>query len=209
MCQNPRDFDDWYKSHPHYYSVPSDGLIKCLKDYAIGPCKTLDVGCGQGRNALWLASKGFQVAAIDNSHFAIQALKKAANAQRLRIDARLTDIRSFDFGVGLFDLIVIQTTLNHLDLDYIPVCCEKIVESLALQGVIYCVVFTTEDPGFKAHSEIASECANMVKHYFSSGELRRLFSKLEILEYKEYTKADNTHGPMHFHGKAKLIGRKT
>jgi len=208
MHQNSNNFDDWYKSHPNYYSHPSDGLIKCVKDYAIDPCKTLDVGCGQGRNALWLASKGFQVVAMDNSRVAIETLKKAARDQRLQIDARLADIRSFDFGSEQFGLVVILTTLNHIDPEYIPACCKKIIESLTSKGIIYCVAFTTEDPGFKGHSEISSECSHTVNHYFSPGELQRLFSKLEILEYKEYTKVDNTHGPAHYHGKAKLIGRK-
>lgn len=208
MHRNPNNFDDWYKSHPNYYSQPSDGLIECLKEYSIDPCKALDVGCGQGRNALWLASKGFQVVAMDNSLVAIRMLKKTAKAQGLQIDARIGDARSFDFGARQFGLIVILTTLNHLESEYISACCKKIIDSLTPIGIVYCVSFTTEDPGFKGNSEMASECSQIVKYYFYPGELQHLFSELEILKYEEYTKFDSTHGPEHHHGKAKLIGRK-
>lgn len=208
MRQNSNDFDDWYQNHPNYYSQPSDGLIECLKEFGIGPCKAIDVGCGQGRNALWLASKGFEVVAVDNSPGAIGSLKNAAKAQGLQIDARVADIRSFDFGTRQFELVVILTTLNHLESEYIPDCCKRIIKSLTPNGVIYCVSFTTEDPGFKGNSRQSSECSGTVKYYFLPGELKQLFSDLEVMKYKEYTKADDTHGPLHYHGKVKLIGRK-
>jgi len=208
MRKSSADFDNWYRSHPDYYSRPSDGLIKCIEDYQIDPCNALDLGCGQGRNALWLASKGFQVVAVDNSSVAIQTLKRAAEAQGLRIDAQLADIHSFHFGSRRFGLEVILTTLNHLEPDYVPSCCDKIVESLANGGIVYCVSFTTEDPGFKGDSEKSSECTHFVKHYFSPGELGQLFSNIEILEYREYIKLDDSHGAIHYHGKVKLVGRK-
>ena len=78
MDYNLNNFEDLYERHPDYYSSPSDGLINFLKEYRIKPCKTLDVGCGQGRNALWLASNGFQVVAVDNSFAAIESLEKSA-----------------------------------------------------------------------------------------------------------------------------------
>lgn len=208
MHQHSNNFNDWYSNHPNYYGEPSDGLIKCIKDYRIEPCRAIDVGCGQGRNTLWLASKGFQVVALDNSRSAIETLKKAAKAQNLKIDIRLADIRSFDFGTEKFDLVLIQTTLNHLEHNYIPAVCEKIMKSLAPKGLIYCVSFTKDDPGFKCNAERPSECSRTVKYYFSTGELQRLFSGLEILKCEEYMKLDDSHGPPHYHGKVKLIGKK-
>lgn len=208
MDEKDFDFDELYSTQKNYYSQPSDGLIKCVNNYVPFPCTALDVGCGQGRNALWLASQGFKVLAIDNSSSAIKSLKKIAYEKRLDIDAQLSDILSFNLRQKEFGLILIQTTLNHLDPDCIIECCTKIYQSLKCDGILYCVAFTTDDPGFKGQNEIASECTHLIKHYFSPGELRKLFSKLKILYYKEYIKVDDSHGPKHFHGKAKLIGKK-
>ena len=75
-------------------------------------------------------------------------------------------------------------------------------------GYVYILVFTEDDPGFKKDIENASECSLFIKHYFKKGELRNFFSDFEILEYSEYIKKDTTHGPIHYHGKAKLFARK-
>ena len=190
MNPNLRDFDNWYINHPNYYSQPSDGLIDCIQKFVISPCKTLDVGCGQGRNSVWLASKGFEVIAIDTSESAIELLREIAKQRHLKIDARQGDICKVKWGNEQFNLIVIQTTLNHIEPNCIPALCAKISELLAPKGFLYCVSFTTEDPGFKGNSEIASECSFAIQHYFSPGEMKNLFSKLEILKYDEYTKVD-------------------
>lgn len=75
-------------------------------------------------------------------------------------------------------------------------------------GYVYILVFTEDDPGFKKDTNNASECLLFIKHYFKKNELKELFSGFNILEYSEYMKRDTTHGPIHYHGKAKLFARK-
>ncbi len=74
-------------------------------------------------------------------------------------------------------------------------------------------VFTIHDPGAtqSRHREATntiSETATFVKHYFEEGELAVWFSQLEALLYTEEMIYDDTHGNPHFHGIARLIGRK-
>ena len=78
---------------------------------------------------------------------------------------------------------------------------------------MYVDVFTIHDPGAaqSRHREAAntiSETATFVKHYFAEGELAAWFSRLETLQYTEEMIYDDTHGNPHFHGVARLIGRK-
>lgn len=208
MNEKYSDFNELYKTNPKYYSAPSDGLIDCIKEYGISPCKALDMGCGQGRNALCLANKGFKVTAIDNSAIAIESLKQRAHKQDLDIDIILGDSSIYDIKIKEFGLVVVQTTLNHLAPKVISNCCNKIYHSLKCGGILYCVVFTTQDPGCKNQCELKSESSSLVKYYFLPEELRLRFSELEVLSYIEYTKVDASHGPIHYHGKAKLIGKR-
>ncbi len=53
-----------------------------------------------------------------------------------------------------------------------------------------------------------SETASFVKHYFKEGELAAWFSHLETLQYTQEMIYDDTHSNPHFHGIARLIGRK-
>ncbi len=60
---------------------PDFNLIQTVSSTPIEPCKTLEIGCGTGDNAIWMAEQGFDVVAVDASPIAIeQAKNKAANA---------------------------------------------------------------------------------------------------------------------------------
>jgi len=208
MTERNELFDSWYQSHADYYSAPSDGLVEALHAYAVAPCAALDVGCGQGRNSIWLASQGYQVFALDISSSAIKALQQAANERSLNIDAKVADITNCGISEGRYGVAVVQTTLNHLDSESIPNCCAKISRALKKNGLLYCVAFTVEDPGFSGNQVRESECSPFVRYYFPLGELRRSFPEVAVLSYREYVKADDSHGPRHLHGKAKLVGVK-
>lgn len=208
MATSIEDFDHLYAKKADYYSEPSDGLIECVERYSVAPCPALDVGCGQGRNAIWLAQQGFSVLALDKSAPAISLLQAKAQELALPLTARLVDVTTYHPGSNSFGLIVIQTTLNHMQSAAIPRLCDRLSRALLPGGLIYCVAFTTADPGFLGDRKSASECATLVKYYFPPGTLKEQFSKLSILSYEEYTKEDRSHGPPHVHGKAKLIAKK-
>ena len=60
---------------------PDHNLIQIVTTTPVPPCKALDLGCGTGDNAIWLAQQGFDVVAIDVSSIAIErARHKAAQA---------------------------------------------------------------------------------------------------------------------------------
>ena len=56
-------------------------LAAVVADTPVRPCRALEVGCGTGTNAIWLAARGFDVTAVDVSSTAVaQATEKAAKA---------------------------------------------------------------------------------------------------------------------------------
>lgn len=71
----------------------------------------LDLGCGEGRNALYLVSIGINTVAVDISESGIEKLKFMAEQMNLNVDAHICDIRTFEFGTK-YDLIVCQGTLH-------------------------------------------------------------------------------------------------
>ena len=61
---------------------PDFNLINAVTTLPIPPCKALELGCGTGDNAVWLAQHGFDVVGIDASDIAIEKAKeKARNSQ--------------------------------------------------------------------------------------------------------------------------------
>ena len=66
----------------------------------------LDLACGKGRNALYLAENGFEVVAMDVSAVALAEGKRAAEEKRLSIEWRQTDLEQIELEEGGYDLIV-------------------------------------------------------------------------------------------------------
>ena len=76
--------------------------------------RVVDLGCGQGRDALFIARKGHQVLAVDMSPHGIRDIEAAARAEGLNITGMVADIRDF-CPDGLFDIVLIDRTLHMLD----------------------------------------------------------------------------------------------
>ncbi len=73
--------------------------------------KALDVACGEGRNALFLAARGFQVTAIDISPVGLEEGRRQAEQNSLSIDWQQADLESVPLGPADYDLIV---NINYL-----------------------------------------------------------------------------------------------
>lgn len=69
------------------------------------PGKALDIGMGQGRNALFLAESGWDVTGFDLSDEAVSQCKAQAKEAGLELRALQGDINTFDYGVGEWDLV--------------------------------------------------------------------------------------------------------
>ena len=67
---------------PRSNGIPGKILVRFTESLA--PGKALELGCGRGDDAVWLAKQGWQVTAVDLSHRAIEYA--AANAERAGVD---------------------------------------------------------------------------------------------------------------------------
>lgn len=83
MSESPQDrFNHRYEtgSTPWELDRPDKNLIAIVDDFPISPCRALDIGCGTGANAVWLAEQGFHAAGTDFSALAIdQARARTEN----------------------------------------------------------------------------------------------------------------------------------
>jgi tellurite methyltransferase len=82
---------------------------------SLAPGTAIDLACGTGRNALYLAEKGWDVTAVDGSESAIEIVKLRAAARDLAIHTIVSDltVASFTMPCDSFDLIVIAYYLQR------------------------------------------------------------------------------------------------
>ena len=60
---------------PWVHSKPDFNLVEMIKHWPIEPCKAIELGCGTGTDAIWLAEQGFNMTAVDVSEIAIGIAK--------------------------------------------------------------------------------------------------------------------------------------
>jgi tellurite methyltransferase len=130
---------------------------------SVAPGSALDLACGPGRNALYLAELGWRVTALDGSPVAIDLLRARAHP---RIDARLVDLEATGLEIApeTFDLVL---SSYYLQRSLIPV----MKSALRSGGLLIMIVLLDPPPGTPTRAH--------------PGELRAFFDGWRILHYRE------------------------
>jgi len=109
------DYESFYQQNRHGLGEPTKAFVEFFSNLAESRLTVLDVGCGQGRDALFIARLGHHVTAIDHSPSGIRDLDNDAAAENLSIQTEVIEIRDFQSD-SIYDVIVIDRTLHMLDL---------------------------------------------------------------------------------------------
>jgi len=103
------DRDDWnsrYRGPELLWSAdPNRFLVEEVSDLA--PGRALDLGAGEGRNAIWLAEKGWTVTAVDFSEVALDKARRIAAAREVEIGIEHADLTHYQPKPATFDLVLV------------------------------------------------------------------------------------------------------
>ena len=107
--QESDSFDKEYDEQPEMFGHPYKELQEYFNSCPIRG-NLLDVGSGQGRDSIFLASLGYQVTAVDSSKVGIKQMINKAESEKINIEGIVDDIQSLKlqkkFNVILFDMIL-------------------------------------------------------------------------------------------------------
>jgi methyl halide transferase len=86
MSDTP-NWEEYYRSGkpPWDTGRPSSELMRVVQAEKIRPCRTIELGCGTGTNAVWLAQQGFDVTGVDLVPQAIEEANERAAAAGVRV----------------------------------------------------------------------------------------------------------------------------
>src|SRR5918911_675704 len=81
------DWNERYSRGEHTIKEPMPLLIRVAD--TLKPGRALDLACGTGRHAIFLAERGWQVVAVDASHVGIEIAKALASVHKVEVDWRV------------------------------------------------------------------------------------------------------------------------
>lgn len=197
----------WEESYKRKGKLDTFGGGKPSKDVATIaskiklPARALDLGCGEGRNALYLARIGFETSATDISASGIQKLNTVAGELRLNINAVVCDMRQYAFN-KTFDLIVCEGCLHLIKHEEWSKIIFKMKNSTASGGYNLVGVFTDEAPE-------PEDQRGLMVGLFKEGELFSYYQDWQIIDSRTYVfKHTHPNGPTHKHAGNNIVAKK-
>jgi len=141
---------------------PNGFLVDMMKGRK--PGRALDVGMGQGRNALWLAQQGWDTTGYDPAEKAVALARETAAKAGIKLNTVVAKDADFDMGVAKWDLIL---------LSYVEIRdnAERVIRALAPGGIVVAEYF---------HQDGGNAPGG-----FADNELIRLFEKLRVIRYED------------------------
>jgi SAM-dependent methyltransferase len=164
------EWDERYRRGDHLDDPPMPLLVRVAETLA--PGRALDIACGPGRHALFLAERGWQVTAVDASGVAIEVLKTRAQARGLNLDARVADLEKGKFKIepDAYDLIC---DCYYLQRNLFP----HLRAGVRPGGLVVAAIHMVDNtPGVKPMNP---------NFLLQSGELRSEFADWAVLHYYE------------------------
>lgn len=144
--------DNWWngfyanraKPVPFFVSVPDESLVAWVQQGLLPPGHAMDLGCGNGRNAIYLAQSGFEVEAVDFSETA--AAWAQQNIDQAGVDVRLQRASVFELErpAAHADLVYDSGLFHHLPPHRRAGYVERVAAWLKPGGLLALSCFTPE-----------------------------------------------------------------
>ena len=172
------DWDERYRRGEHAPKEPTPLLRNAIRN--LTPTRALDLACGTGRHAIFLARHGWNVTAVDSSRVAIEILQQRAGEAGVTVDALVADLERGGFKIepGVYDLICV---FYYLQRDLFS----DIQAGVKTGGTVVAAIHLNDG---KADARPSNP-----SFLLEPGELREFFRDWEIGHYREGASEEEGH----------------
>ena len=185
---------------------PDDILVRwAFRNFPLedgGRGRALDLGCGAGRNAIFLAREGFEAYAVDISDKGVEETLRRAEREGLKVKGQRAAVDEIDFPEAFFDGVVCYGVYCYAPLEEIRESLKRVVRALRPGGKFYCMTRSDDDwrrkcgeptgpsryrlSGLDAGTHAGAE-EEMEMTFLDEGTVRELFSGFAELELDRRT----------------------
>ena len=186
------DWDERFSIEDYLFGAePAQALVK-LEHYLIPQGDTLVIADGEGRNSVYLASKGFKVTATDASTVANIKARALAASQNVEVDYQVEDFFDIDWSAKQYDNIV-GIFFQFIPPDKIKQVLTALRTAIKKGGTLLIHGYTPQQ------IELATGGPKDVSLMYTKELFEDMFENVEILVNKEYqmqlTEGSGHNGP--------------
>ena len=157
-----------YKAyHEKTFSIDPSSFLKPLVKKLPAEAFILDVGCGSGRDLLWIKKQGFEGIGFERSPGLAQLARENVGCEV--IDG---DFETYDFSLFLFDAIILVGALVHIPYERFSKVFENITSSISKHGIILITL--------KEGSEVRTDSDGRTFYLWQDEKARRVFDTLGL-----------------------------
>jgi len=161
---------------PWNIETPPKALVELIESGGVKPCKAIDLGCGAGNYAIYLASKGFDVTGVDISPTAIKMARENAIKKGVKSNFIVADVLGdLDKLKETFDFAYDWELLHHIFPDERKKYVQNVHRILNPKGKYLSVCFNEKDPQFGGSGKYVKTRIGTILYISSEEELRDLF----------------------------------
>ena len=212
------DYDATYAGAADVFGSDPDPLLPGFCDQLDASRPVLDLGAGQGRNALYLARRGLSVHAVEPSRVGAEAMDGLARAEALPVETFTAGFADFAAPAGSYGGVLVLGLIQILTWDEIALLQRRIDEWTTLGSLVFATAFLTSDATYAdcaatwqvlGRNSFRDACGE-VATYLEPGELAALFAGFQALHYWEGLGSEHRHGagPPERHGRAEAVFRR-
>ena len=141
--------------------------------------KALDLGVGDGVNAIYLAKNGYEVFGNDISKVAIKKAEKKFIKNSLHGHFEVKDVRDVEIFESSYDFILCSMVAHYLEKNEVVILVNKIKKGLSPNGIVFFSILSTDDPQYKKNSQ--NMLSKYIKTFMSKKEVLKLFDGLSLM----------------------------
>ena len=142
---------------PWNMETPPELLVELVDSRKVQPCRVIDLGCGAGSCAIYLAERGFEVTGVDFSPTAIEIARENASRKGVKCNFFVADvIEELDRVSQTWDFAYDWGLLHHIFPEQRPKYVENVRRILNPKGKYLSVCFSEKDVGFAGPAAPAS-----------------------------------------------------
>ena len=171
---------------PWNSETPPDAIVRLVQEGIVRPCRTVDLGCGAGNYAIYLAGLGFDVTGVDSSPAAIRIAQEHAKKQGARCRFVVADLLGDLHEVtDTFDFAYDWEFLHHIFPEDRETYIRNVYKITNPGATYFSVCFDESDPQFGGSGKYRTTRIGTTLYFSSESEIRDLTSPyFDIRELK-------------------------